>query len=60
MAALAEMLIERYEPPAPCYLQVPPHAAVGRGATQARRGVLFHRYAIDAPWSSRVREIVRR
>jgi coenzyme F420-reducing hydrogenase alpha subunit len=41
-------LIERYEPPAPCYLEVPPRAAVGRGATEAPRGVLFHRYAIDA------------
>jgi coenzyme F420-reducing hydrogenase alpha subunit len=41
-------LIERYEPPAPCYLDVPPRAAVGHGATEAPRGVLFHRYAIDA------------
>jgi len=41
-------LIERYEPPAPCYLEVPPRAAVGHGATEAPRGVLFHRYAIDA------------
>ena len=41
-------LIERYEPPAPCYREVPPRAAVGHGATEAPRGVLFHRYAIDA------------
>ncbi len=41
-------LIDRYEPPAPCYLEVPPRAAVGHGATEAPRGVLFHRYAIDA------------
>ena len=40
-------LIERYEPPAPSYLEVPPRAAVGHGATEAPRGVLFHRYAID-------------
>jgi len=41
-------LIARYEPPAPCYREVPPRAAVGHGATEAPRGVLFHRYAIDA------------
>jgi coenzyme F420-reducing hydrogenase alpha subunit len=41
-------LIERYEPPAPCYQEVPPRAAVGYGATEAPRGVLFHRYGIDA------------
>jgi sulfhydrogenase subunit alpha len=41
-------LIERYEPPAPCHLDVPPRAAIGHGATEAPRGVLFHRYAIDA------------
>ena len=41
-------LIERYEPPAPCHVDVPPRAATGHGATEAPRGVLFHRYAIDA------------
>jgi coenzyme F420-reducing hydrogenase alpha subunit len=41
-------LIERYQPPAPCYLEVPPRAAVGHGATEAPRGVLFHRYELDA------------
>ena len=41
-------LIERYEPPAPCHVNVPPRAATGHGATEAPRGVLFHRYAIDA------------
>jgi sulfhydrogenase subunit alpha len=41
-------LLERYEPPPPCYLEVPPRAGVGHGATEAPRGVLFHRYAIDA------------
>jgi len=29
-------------------LAVPPRAATGHGATEAPRGVLFHRYAIDA------------
>jgi coenzyme F420-reducing hydrogenase alpha subunit len=41
-------LIGRYEPPAPCHVDVPPRAATGHGATEAPRGVLFHRYAIDA------------
>jgi sulfhydrogenase subunit alpha len=41
-------LIERYEPPAPCHLDVPPRAATGHGATEAPRGVVFHRCAIDA------------
>ncbi len=41
-------LIEQYEPPARPYIEVPPRAAVGFGATEAPRGVLFHRYGIDA------------
>jgi sulfhydrogenase subunit alpha len=41
-------LIGQYEPPAPCHVDVPPRAATGHGATEAPRGVLFHRYAIDA------------
>ena len=44
----APRLIERYEPPAPYHVDVPPRAATGHGATEAPRGVLFHRYAIDA------------
>src|SRR5207302_6167136 len=32
----------------PCYVDVPPRAATGHGATEAPRGVLFHRFAIDA------------
>jgi hypothetical protein len=41
-------LIDRYEPPAPCHVDVPPRAATGHGAGEAPRGVLFHRYAVDA------------
>jgi coenzyme F420-reducing hydrogenase alpha subunit len=41
-------LIEGYEPPARSYVDVPPRTAVGHGATEAPRGVLFHRYALDA------------
>jgi sulfhydrogenase subunit alpha len=29
-------------------VDVPPRAGMGHGATEAPRGVLFHRYAIDA------------
>jgi coenzyme F420-reducing hydrogenase alpha subunit len=41
-------LIDEYEPPARSYVDVPPRAAVGYGATEAPRGVLFHRYSLDA------------
>jgi coenzyme F420-reducing hydrogenase alpha subunit len=41
-------LIEQYEPPARPYVDVAPRAAVGFGATEAPRGVLFHRYGLDA------------
>jgi coenzyme F420-reducing hydrogenase alpha subunit len=41
-------LIDRYEPPARPYVDVPPRAAVGYGATEAPRGILFHRYGLDA------------
>ena len=40
-------LIERYEPPARPYLEVPPRPGVGYGATEAPRGILFHRYELD-------------
>ena len=32
----------------PCHVDVPPRAGIGFGATEAPRGVLFHRYALDA------------
>jgi coenzyme F420-reducing hydrogenase alpha subunit len=41
-------LIDAYEPPARPCVDVPPHAGIGRGATEAPRGVLFHRYELDA------------
>jgi coenzyme F420-reducing hydrogenase alpha subunit len=40
-------LIDRYEPPRRPYVEVPPRAGVGRGATEAPRGILFHRYELD-------------
>ncbi|MFF3763943.1 Ni/Fe hydrogenase subunit alpha [Streptomyces sp. NPDC001922] len=40
-------LIEAYEPPDRPYVPVPPRAGIGHGATEAPRGVLYHRYALD-------------
>ena len=40
-------LVESYEPPPPS-LPLAPRAAVGRGATEAPRGILFHRYELDS------------
>jgi coenzyme F420-reducing hydrogenase alpha subunit len=39
-------LIDSYEPPAAPAVAVPARAATGYGATEAPRGVLFHRYAL--------------
>ncbi|MGI5255938.1 Ni/Fe hydrogenase subunit alpha [Streptomyces angustmyceticus] len=41
-------LIDAYEPPARPYLDVPPRAGTGHGATEAPRGLLYHRYRLDA------------
>ncbi|RZU53546.1 coenzyme F420-reducing hydrogenase alpha subunit [Krasilnikovia cinnamomea] len=41
-------LIDAYEPPARPAVDVPPRAGVGFGATEAPRGILFHRYGLDA------------
>jgi coenzyme F420-reducing hydrogenase alpha subunit len=40
-------LIEAYEPPEPPDLEVRPRAGTGHGWTEAPRGMLWHRYAID-------------
>ena len=40
-------LIDSYERPAVPYLDVEPRQAVGFGASEAPRGLLYHRYAID-------------
>ncbi len=40
-------LIRDYEPPETAAVAVPPRAAVGHGATEAPRGLLYHRYALD-------------
>ncbi len=40
-------LITSYEPPRPPAVFVPPAAGIGTGATEAPRGLLFHRYRLD-------------
>ena len=40
-------LIDAYEPPDPPAVPVPPRPATGYGWSEAPRGVLWHRYAID-------------
>ncbi|WP_255945613.1 Ni/Fe hydrogenase subunit alpha [Streptomyces odontomachi] len=41
-------LIDGYEPPPHPGREVPPRAATGHGATEAPRGLLYHRYTLDA------------
>ncbi|MDF3288702.1 Ni/Fe hydrogenase subunit alpha [Streptomyces silvisoli] len=41
-------IIDTYEPPAHPAVAVPPRAATGHGATEAPRGLLYHRYTLDA------------
>lgn len=44
----ATRVIEHYEPPAAPFVESTPRAASGVGATEAPRGLLYHRYAMDA------------
>ncbi|HET9142285.1 Ni/Fe hydrogenase subunit alpha [Actinophytocola sp.] len=41
-------LIDGYEPPEESFVDVAARPGVGHGATEAPRGLLYHRYAIDA------------
>ncbi|MCX5554680.1 Ni/Fe hydrogenase subunit alpha [Streptomyces sp. NBC_00038] len=41
-------IIETYEQPPRPYVEVPPRAGTGHGATEAPRGLLYHRYVLDA------------
>jgi coenzyme F420-reducing hydrogenase alpha subunit len=41
-------LVESYEPPEPPAVEVPGLAGVGSGATEAPRGLLLHRYELEA------------
>jgi coenzyme F420-reducing hydrogenase alpha subunit len=41
-------IIEAYEPPPRPYAEVPARPGTGHGATEAPRGLLYHRYTLDA------------
>jgi len=41
-------IIDAYEPPNPPFIQVPPRPGRGVGASEAPRGLLYHRYDLDA------------
>lgn len=41
-------LIEAYDPPEVAAVPVTPVAGVGHGVTEAPRGILYHRYGVDA------------
>ena len=51
-------LIARYEPPAEPAVDVAPRAGTGCAATEAPRGLLYHRYRIDAAGIIRNAKIV--
>ncbi|MFW2332844.1 Ni/Fe hydrogenase subunit alpha [Ilumatobacter sp.] len=44
----AQRIIRQYDPPAAPFARVPDPVGVGHGATEAPRGLLYHRYEIDA------------
>lgn len=46
--ALAVDILEDYDPPGPSRILIPPRAGVGAAATEAPRGLLWHRYETDA------------
>ncbi|MFJ4201179.1 Ni/Fe hydrogenase subunit alpha [Streptomyces sviceus] len=41
-------IVEAYEPPERSFAEVPPLAGIGHGATEAPRGLLYHRYELTA------------
>jgi len=51
-------LVEAYEPPEPPAATVVPKASVGGGATEAPRGLLLHRYELDAEGTIRSARIM--
>lgn len=52
----ALQIVEAYEEPDPPRLEVQPRAGIGHGASEAPRGLLYHRYRIDA--EGRIEEAV--
>ncbi|MEJ2434499.1 MAG: nickel-dependent hydrogenase large subunit [Pseudolabrys sp.] len=51
-------LLERYVPPEQPFVDVTPHPGVGYGCTEAPRGLLWHRYELDAAGQVRAARIV--
>ena len=51
-------IIENYERPDPPAVPVPPRAGVGHGVSEAPRGLLYHRYELDADGSIKSATIV--
>jgi len=51
-------LVEAYEPPDPPVVDIPPRAGTGTGGTEAPRGLLLHRYTLDADGVIRAARIV--
>ena len=43
----AKRIIENYTPPERPYIEAKPRAGIGHGASEAPRGMLYHRYNID-------------
>ncbi|MER7751915.1 Ni/Fe hydrogenase subunit alpha [Kitasatospora sp. NPDC097643] len=54
----AQRIIERYEPPPVPAVPVPPRAGTGHGATEAPRGLLYHRYQLDGDGTIRAATII--
>jgi coenzyme F420-reducing hydrogenase alpha subunit len=51
-------VIESYEEPERPFVPVEPHAATGYGATEAPRGLLYHRYRLEADGTIATAQIV--
>jgi coenzyme F420-reducing hydrogenase alpha subunit len=54
----AVRLIDAYEPPGAPAIEIEPRAAVGHGATEAPRGLLYHRYELGDEGEIRAARIV--
>jgi sulfhydrogenase subunit alpha len=51
-------LIEEYERPEPPAAEVPPRPGVGHGVSEAPRGLLYHRYELEADGAVRTATII--
>jgi len=41
-------ILDTFEPPDAPYMKIEPRAGIGHGCTEAPRGILYHRYAVNA------------